>query len=142
MIRIIAIVGLVLSAATYAATDEYSRVEIKGTLHNDVKARRATIKANGSIYELDFGKNDDLYRQAERLDRHIVILNGDMSLEQDKSGTYVVVYPTRIADVVENVSYERRERIVEPPPPPVRERVIIKEKRDPFFKAGPLEIRP
>ena len=140
MMKTIAILALVISATSYAATDEFARVEIKGTLHNDEKAHRATIKSNGSVYELDFGKNDDLYHQAERLDRHTVILNGEIALEQDKSGTFVVVFANRIADVVENVTYERRETIVEPPP--VRERVIIKERRDPIFKAGPLEIRP
>lgn len=141
MMKTIAILALVMSATTYAATDEFARVEIKGTLHNDVKEHRTTIKANGSVYELNFGKNDDLYRQAERLDRHIVVVNGEIMLDQDKTGTFVVVMPSRIADVSpENVTYERRETIVEPPP--VRERVIIKERRDPIFKAGPLEIRP
>jgi hypothetical protein len=137
MTKALALLALVFCATTYAATDEYVRVEIKGTLHNDFKEHRTTIKANGFVYEVDFGKNDELYRSSERLDRHIVVLNGDLAVENGKNGPIFIVYPNRIADVSENAGYERREVIQEPV---VRERVIIREKK-PLFKAGPLEIK-
>ncbi|HYG73934.1 MAG TPA: hypothetical protein VEK08_02920 [Planctomycetota bacterium] len=146
----LAAAALLLSASAFAAHDEYSRVELKGTLHNDSQERRATLKVNGVTYELDLGNNRDFFRQAERLDRQQVVVNGQLYVEKSREGdTFLVVAPDQIQSAEpQNVQYQRRETVVREEPVVrerrvyPRERVIIKEKDSPIFKAGPLEINP
>jgi len=127
-----------VGATAFAATDEYSRVEIKGTLHNDVQERRASINANGVTYELDLGNSREMAMRAEQLDRQPVVVNGRLFIEKGSKGdTFLVVTADELNSAGgSNVSYERREVIQEP------RRVIVKERRSPIFKAGPLEINP
>jgi len=119
----------------YAANDDFVRVEMKGTLHNDREGGRTTLDANGKIYDLDLGGSRSLSTFAERHDRSVVHVIGSLDNRDRKE----VVVVDRIEAGSENVSYERSQD-VRSERPVVRERTIIREKKDPFFKVGPLEI--
>lgn len=130
---------LLCSTGAFAAQDEYVRVEIKGVLHNDAQGHRATIHANGQVFDLDFVSNRNLYSNAERFDRSTVLVTGFINVEQSAAHRHWVDVDRIEEFRPVNTAVERREIIEERP---VQERVIIKERRDPIFKAGPLEIRP
>jgi hypothetical protein len=140
----------IFSASAFAAESEFVKVTIQGKLHNNVKERRATIEANGFIYELDFDDNRDLFLNAEKHDRDTVRVTGFLKvLETARGESPRLLVVAREMDFVERpaeVRYERREVIEEPVrvyrDEPVRERrVIVRERRDDnLLKVGPLEI--
>jgi hypothetical protein len=134
-----------LGASAFAAENEFVKVTIQGKLHNDVKDRRATIEADGVIYELDFGDRRGLFATAEKHDRDIVRVSGFLRVMEPRRGEMprllVVADDLAFVERVHDVRYDaepRREVIVDEP---VRERVIIRDRnRDNIIKIGPLEV--
>ncbi|HYG74919.1 MAG TPA: hypothetical protein VEK08_07945 [Planctomycetota bacterium] len=125
-----------IGGGAYAANDDFVRVEMKGKLHSDREGGRATLEAKGRIYELDFGGSRSLANFAERHDRDFVRVIGTLDL----AGREPLVIVDRMEAGNENVAFERRHEVRYEERPVVRERHVIREKDDPFFKVGPLEI--
>ncbi len=142
---IMAIGATLLAASAFAAQNDYVKIQIKGQLHNDLRERRATIAANGFIYELDFGGSKTLHQFAEGHDRDTVLVEGFLRVQEaDKAGALRLIV---VADRLEAGGGQAVRFDPEPDVRPyeerpiVRERTIIREKhKDPFFKVGPLEI--
>ena len=124
-----------IGGGAYAASDEFVRVEMKGKLHHDRDGGRTTLESGGRIYDLDLGGSRSLQNFADRHDRDIVSVIGQL----ERSDRNDIVIVDRFEAGNENVSFERR-REVRYEDRPVRDRVIVREKDDPFFKVGPLEI--
>lgn len=125
---------LFLCVSANAAQDEFARVEVQGMLHFDFDTHKASVDANGNKFDINFNNNRDLMRAADRFDKQIVLVSGQLSFADGMA----VIDANRISGPRDaNVRYETREVIREQPV--IRERVIKEDK--PLFKAGPLEIK-
>jgi len=126
--------GLLFALPAFAAQDQFVKVEVRGTLHNDFDHNRTTITANGYVYDVDFGGSREMARTAEKFGGSEVALKGFLHVDDKGKGCPIFWINAHSMEqlAASDVRYER--------PVEERERVIIKEEK-PLFKAGPLEIK-
>lgn len=84
----LALTLFVLGEATaQGAKDDYIKVEVKGKLKTGIVAiggetTGTTITANGATWELDFGKNEALAKEADLLSGKVVVVTGTLTVKQ------------------------------------------------------------
>lgn len=123
--------ALLAGSTAFAAQDQFVRVEVKGTLHNDADGRRASLQSGDFNFSLDFGNDPGFWRFAERLDRKEVIVRGHLSVFEGRGPQpMLVIDARRIEDArASNVSFERFDSHRHEAAP--RREVIVKEEHDP-----------
>ena len=141
--------GLMLAAPLFAADgDDFVKVQIKGQLQNRDEGR-LFVESSGQAYRLDIGDSANLRRFALRHNRESVVVFGSLFLERSGDGSIkrLEVVTNHIESANASSEFAEREVVViqEQPrtvvvqDPPVRE-VIVRERREPLIKVGPLEI--
>lgn len=86
LLAVLAVTLLAVADAEAQAKDDYIKVEVKGKLATGIVAiggetTGTTITANGVTWELDFGKNEALAKQADQLSGKIVVVTGNLTVK-------------------------------------------------------------
>jgi hypothetical protein len=87
-VLILALAALGVGEACAQAKDEgYIKVEVKGKLATGIVAiggetTGTTITVNNVTWELDFGKNEALAKQADQLSGKVVVVTGTLTMKQ------------------------------------------------------------
>jgi hypothetical protein len=77
--------AVVVGGSLQAADDGYIKVEVKGKLETGIVAiggetTGVTITVDKTTWELDFGKNDALHKQADQLNGKQVVVTGTLKV--------------------------------------------------------------
>lgn len=139
-LTLIAAALFLLGGTTWAAQDEYVRVDIQGIIHADSN-RTPAIEANGQWFRLDLGGDRRLSRDAQFFTGQLATVSGFLYMDRNNDRNSLVIDTRRIEPVGgQPSSYNREWRDNDYRSSPPREEVIIKEKKQPLFKIPGLEI--